>query len=112
MFNRKLKAGQKGTKKLIEKYGDQLLNVRYVYDSEKHLMMKTAEILIEKKPWYRKKDRTSYNKIVHLRIDYGEVKLGRSVKLAGGRWNKVKGYWELPYREAVALGLDNRIINT
>jgi len=112
MFNRKLKPGQKGTKKLFEKYGDKLINVRYVYDSEKHIMMKTVELLIEKRPWYRKKGKTSYNKKVHLKIDYGEVELGRLVKTAGGRWNKQGGYWELPYREAVALGLDNRIINT
>ena len=25
--------------------------------------------------------------------------------------NKERGYWELPYREAVSLGLDNRIMN-
>ena len=25
-------------------------------------------------------------------------------------WNKFVGYWELPNREAVSLGLDSRII--
>ena len=61
MLNRKLKPGQKGTKKLVEKYG--------------------------------------------------ENQLGRLIKSAGGFWNKEGGYWELPYREAVSLGLDNRIMN-
>jgi len=112
MLNRKLRPGQKGTKKLVEQYGDRLLNVRYIYDSKKQVMMKTAEILIEEKPWHKKNSKISYNKIVHLKIDYGEVKLGRLVKAAGGRWNKEGGYWELPYREVVSLGLDNRIINT
>ena len=46
-----------------------------------------------------------------LRADYGEVYLGRLEKAAGGFWNKKGGYWELPYRESVSLGLDNRIIN-
>jgi hypothetical protein len=99
MFNRKLKPGQKGTKKLMEKYGEKLLNVRYVYNSEKHIMMKTVELLIQQKPWYPNKNKIPYNK-----IEYGEFQLRRLVKAAGG-------FWELPYREAVSLGLDNRIIN-
>jgi hypothetical protein len=111
MFNRKLKPGQKGTKKLMEKYGEKLLNVRYVYNSEKHIMMKTVELLIQQKPWYPNKNKIPYNKKVHLKIEYGEVQLGRLVKAAGGYWNKEEGYWELPYREAVSLGLDNRIMN-
>lgn len=110
-YKRKLKAGQKGTKKLVKKYGEKLLNVRYIYDTEKHIVMKTAEILVEKKSWYPDKKKIPYNKRVHLRIDYGEVHLGRMVKAAGGLWNKERGYWELPYREAVALGLDKRIID-
>jgi len=38
---------------------------------------------------------------------YGEAQPGRLVKVAGGSWNKKVGYRELPYREAVSLGLDN-----
>ncbi len=43
-----------------------------------------------------------YNKKVHLKIEYDEVHLA---------WNKEEGYWELPYREAVSLGLENRMFN-
>ncbi len=111
-INRKLKPGQKGTKKLLEKYGDNLLSVRYIYDSEKQVMMKTIELLVEKKRWIPNKNKIRYNKVVHLRIDYGEVSIGRIVKSAGRIWNKEKGYWELPYREVVSLGLDNRILNS
>ena len=107
MVSRKLKPGKKGTKKLLEKYVDKLLNVQYIYDSEKYIMMKT----IVQKSWYPNKNKIPYNKIVRLKIEYGEVQLGRLVKSAGGSWNKEGGYWELPYREAVLLGLDNRIIN-
>lgn len=96
---------------MVEQYGDRLLSVRYIYDEQKQIMLKTAEILIEEKPWRRKNKKISYNKTVHLRIEYGEIGLGRLVKSAGGRWNKEGGYWELPYREVVSLGLDNRIIN-
>ena len=44
-------------------------------------------------------------------IEYGEVHLGRLIKSAGGSWNKEVGYWKLQYREVIALGLVNRIIN-
>jgi len=33
------------------------------------------------------------------------------VKAAGGFWNKKGSFWELSYREAVSLGLENRIMN-
>jgi hypothetical protein len=112
MFNRKLRPGQQGTKKLVEQYGDRLLNVRYIYDSEKQVRLKTAEILVEEKPWRKKGGKIPYNKIMHLRIEYGEVAIGHLVKSAGGRWNKEGRYWELPYREVVSLGLDKRIINS
>jgi len=42
-------------------------------------------------------------------LNTARVQLGRLVKAAGGYWNKEGGYWELPYREAVSLGLENRI---
>jgi len=46
-----------------------------------------------------------------LRVEYGDAHLGRLIKSAGGFWNKERGYWELPYREAVSLGPDNRTMN-
>ncbi len=73
--------------------------------------MKIVELLVEQEPWFNKKHRISCNKITHLSIDNGAVHLGHIVKSASGRWNKENGFWELPYREVVALGIDNRIIN-
>ncbi|MDD5231024.1 MAG: hypothetical protein PHC43_06805 [Candidatus Marinimicrobia bacterium] len=108
---RKLKPGQRGTHKLVDEYGDRLLGVRYIYDEKNHLRLKTAEIIIEKKSWQKNPKRIPKNKIIGVRVEYGEVQLGRLVKSAGGRWNRAKKYWELPYGEALALGLDKRIIN-
>ena len=102
---------QKGPKKLMEKYGEKLLNVRYFYDSEKYIMMKTVELIVEQKPWQPNQNKIPYNKKFHLKVEYGEPHLGRLIKSAGRFWNKERGYWELPYREAVSLGLDNRIMN-
>lgn len=45
----KLKPGQKGTKALVEKYGDALVCVRYRYDEASRTRIKTVELVVEKK---------------------------------------------------------------
>jgi len=45
-----LKPGQKGTRRLVEKYGDALLCVRYRYDEIRGVRMKTVEIVVEERP--------------------------------------------------------------
>jgi len=47
----KLKAGQKGTKKLSEKYGDALVCVRYRYDEASGTRFTTVELIIKKAKW-------------------------------------------------------------
>lgn len=52
----KLKPGQKGTRKLVDIYGDALVCVRYRYDEESRTRVKTVEIVVEKRrgrPRYR-----------------------------------------------------------
>lgn len=46
-----LKPGQRGTKKLVEQYGKSLLYVRYRYDEDRGVRLKTLEIVVEEKPW-------------------------------------------------------------
>jgi hypothetical protein len=107
---RKVMPGQPGTKKLVEKYGDALVCVRYRYDSERQKKIKTVELVIEESNWRKNVRRIPANKMVYVRVAYGEVRVGRLVKAAGGRWNRNKKLWELPYREVQALGLEERII--
>jgi len=45
----KLKPGQKGTKALVEKYGDDLVCVRYRYDETSRTRIKTVELIVERK---------------------------------------------------------------
>ncbi len=108
---RKIRAGGTGTKKMVEKYGNRLLCVRYIYDVVRGIKIKTVELIEEQRPWKAGQHHIPPNKIMHLRVEYGEVKIGQLIKSCGGRWNKLAGYWELPYREVISLGLDNRIIN-
>ncbi len=111
MFNRKLRPGQQGTKKLVEQYGDRLLNVRYIYNAISEVKMKTVVLVEEQKPWTKKRQYIPANKIMHLKVEYDEVQIRNLVKSCGGRWNKEKGYWEIAYRQVQILGLENRILN-
>jgi len=101
--------GQAGTKQLAKIYGDKLLAVRYKIDTERRLKYKTVEILVNEWQCKREDQRIPLNKIVYLRIDYGERRLGSLVRAAGGFWNKEKKYWELAYGRVLQLGLKDRI---
>ncbi len=107
----KLKPGQKGTKKLVELYGERLFCVRYRYDEQRQKRFKTAEIIIEEAPWTPKPKKTALPSTVALRIAYGEADLRRKVSAAGGKWIASKRLWELSYEQAVALKLEDRIAN-
>ena len=50
------------------------------------------------------------NKLLPIRLGYHEKGLRILVKKAGGRWDKLKQVWELPYKEICTLGLEKRII--
>ena len=108
---RKIARGKSGTKKLIERYGDALVCVRYRYDTDRKRMTKTVELKIDDRPWEPKRSRIPRNKIVAIRIDYREMELRLAVKSAGGQWDPERKCWLLAYREVLALGLKNRMIS-
>ena len=110
MIQRRLDPGAPGSKKYLEKYGDQLVCVRYKYNAEKGTKLKTVELLISEEPWQKQKRRIPMNKIVLVRVEYSEVYLRRLIKAAGGKWNKEKLLWEIPYGSVKPLGLEDRII--
>ncbi len=100
----------KGTKRLVEQYGDKLVCVRYRHDYERQRRIKTIELIIDESPLSNNLSKIPMNKIMQLRVKYGEVDIGRLIKSAGGRWNRKQGIWELPYGKVIALGLENRIV--
>ena len=122
-----LKPGQRGTKKLAKEYGDRLLCVRYRYDEERSVRLKTVELVVEETPWRpegrrvgrpegrrvgRSEGRRAGRKedIVSLRVEWQESILRATVKGAGGRWNPGTRLWELPYDRVVDLDLEGRIV--
>jgi len=46
-----LKPGQRGTKQLVEEYGDRLVCARYRYDSEQRKRYKTGEPIVDEAEW-------------------------------------------------------------
>jgi hypothetical protein len=42
-------------------------------------------------------------------VGVNEVALQRRIKQTGGKWNPVARVWEMPYSQALTLGLEGRI---
>lgn len=84
-----LKPGVNGTKKYLQKYGDQLVCVRYRYDKHRNKRQTTVELIVDEQDWME-----GYNirpdKVVAVRIGYAEIELGEKVKHAGAFWDKDK----------------------
>ena len=80
---KKVLPGQPGTKKLMKKYGEQLVCLRYKYDSKRGHKLKTVELVIEEMPWHKSPRKIPANKNVFLTVAYGEIHLGRLVRHAG-----------------------------
>ena len=91
-----LKPGQKGTKGLHEKYGDSLLCVRYRYDEQRGLRLKTVEIIVDARPgspFLRFRD----EEIVSVMVPYPAKSLREKLKTAGGKWDPEEKVWRVMY---------------
>ncbi len=101
-----LKPGQRGTKKLLRKYGARLVRVRYRYDEARRKRYKTVELIVDEVPWEPAADP---NETVSVSVAYEEFDLRRRVKAVGGRWNPEVRRWVLPRHVAEDLELEERI---
>src|SRR3990172_9148001 len=81
----KLQPGQPGTKKLVAEYGERLVCVRYRYDAERHKRLKTVELIVEEVDWRPGGKQPSSESVMAIRVEWGEVEVGRQVKQAGGK---------------------------
>ncbi len=106
-----LKPGQKGTKKLLNEYGDRLVCVRYRYDAIQKKRLKTIELIIDESRWENKEHGIPPTQLVYLRIEGYETILRRVVKNAGGIWNPKKKLWQLPFGDVCQLGIKSKIIS-
>jgi len=92
-----LKPGQKGTKRLVEQYGEALICVRYRYDTENQKQYKTVEIIVSESEWTPPPAKYPDGTLVSLKIGINEMTLQNQVRAVGGRWDKEKRLWLVPY---------------
>lgn len=93
----KLKPGQNGTKQYVKQYGDSLVCVRYRYDEQKRKQYKTVEIIVSESDWEPPPAKYPDSTLVGLTIGFKETALQSQVKAVGGRWDKDRKVWVVPY---------------
>ena len=105
-----LKPGQKGTKRLVEQYGDALICIRYRYDSEKRKQYKTVEIIVSESEWTPPPAKYPDGALVPLKIGIKETALQEQVRSVGGRWSKEQKVWLVPYGCIAGTKLEKLIV--
>lgn len=107
-----LKPGDKGTKKLADKYGSSLVCIRYRYDEKRKKRLKTVDLIIEETDWEpacrEKKKSVTDDWIVGVRVSIAEKELQKKIKAAGGKRDSARGLWIIRYETAEKLGPEDR----
>lgn len=116
--------GQRGTRKLVTRYGDRLIRVRYRYDATGGKRYKTVELIIEESTWtsappHPEVPKPTLNadnindlpaqREVGVKVFFRDSALREQVKAAGGRWLKSEKLWQMPFETAGSLRLEHRI---
>jgi hypothetical protein len=106
-----LRPGQGGTKKLVARYGERLVRVRYLYDRESGRRLKTVELIVESVPWQplARRPRRRDDEIVAVRIAFHETGLRERAKRLGAIWRPAQKLWEITWGDAKRLGLADRV---
>lgn len=105
-----LRPGDKGTKKVLNEFGERLYCVRYRYDEVGRRRIKTAEIILEEVAW-EPPHHPRYDSVrVRIRLGRAERELQCQVKEAGGQWKPHALEWELELKQVRRLGLEGRIV--
>jgi len=104
-----LRPGRRGTKKLTELYGDQLVCVRYRYDEVSRRRCKTVELIVDEGPWIPRKVAMKPESLVRVKVGFSETELQEKVRSVGGKWDPKRCLWLIRYDSALSLGLKKRI---
>ena len=106
----KLKPGQKGTKRLTEQYGDALICVRYRYDAKTCKRYKTVEIVVSEADWTPPPAKFPDGSLVPLKIDVKDTAAQEQLRAVGGRWDRQKQVWFVPYGCIAGTNLERFIV--
>jgi hypothetical protein len=98
---RTLRPGNPGTHKLLDRFGDQLVCVRYRYDADRGFRVTTVELVVDtgfvapRRPRRPLPNAPNPHEPVHLRIAYDELELRLRVRPSGPPiWRG----WRLPWK--------------
>lgn len=110
-----LRPGQKDTEKVLARFGDRLICVRYRYDAQRRKRLKTVELIVDEADWNPPQPALAARidieqAPVRLRLELWESGLQRKVKAAGGTWDRERRTWLLPPDQVRALGPEARIL--
>ena len=108
-----LRPGTPGTKKLVARYGERLVCVRYLYDEARNRRLRTVELVVEEIPWVSRARRPRRNDsvLVGVRVDWHETELRIAAKKAGGIWRPRPKLWEVSWNAVRALGIGQRVVD-
>ena len=107
-----LAPGQNGTKKVLARYGERLVCVRYRYDAARKVRHKTVELIVETTPWRpnRRNPRREPEDMAAIRIAFSETALREQIKAAGAMWRPRHRVWEVDWKTVRELGLQGRVV--
>lgn len=100
---KRLQPGVPGTKRLLERFGQALVCVRYRVDTISGRRFTTVELVVEERAAKTKSD-------AWVRVAYNETELRNRVKNAGGVWDATRKLWSVPAQAVKVLGLEKRAI--
>ena len=106
----KLKPGQKGTKALVEKFGSDLVCVRYRYDEASRTRIKTVELIEEQKELPARRQKLADEVLVPVKIAYGELELGKMARKLGGKWDANGKLWYIRYGMIKGTELETHMV--
>lgn len=88
------------------------MRVRYLYDPQAGRRLKTVELIVESIAWRPRprRARRHDDEIVAVRIAYQETDLRERAKRLGAVWRPAQKLWEITWRDAKRLGIDDRVV--
>ncbi len=109
--------GERGTQKLLQRFGKRPVCVRYCYDPVKQKKYKTVELIIHEYDWVPSPVSPTLKDLprprrLGIQIGYHERNLREQVKAAGGRWSAAEKLWRILPEEIERLGLESRVVKT
>jgi hypothetical protein len=111
-----LRPGDRGTRKLAERYGKRLVCVRYRYDAGAGRRYTTVELIVAEAAWQPRARKPRANRspeeMVHVRVGIGEEGLRAKMKALGAIWRPQLKLWELPWGVVRGLGIEDRVVGS